>query len=47
LNEENSVIIEGLNEGDEAVGLGLKNLGYEGTEFIAQLVALDLIARAE
>ena len=47
MNEENSVIIEGLNEGDEAVGLGLKNLGYEGTEFIAQLVALDLIARAE
>ncbi len=47
MNEENSVIIEGLNEGDEAVGLGLKNLGYEGTEFKAQLVALDLIARAE
>ena len=47
MNEENSVIIEGLNEGDEAVGLGLKNLGHEGTEFKAQLVALDLRAGAD
>lgn len=47
MKEENSVIIEGLNEGDEAVGLGLKNLGNECTEFKAQLVALDLIASAE